>query len=88
MAFFDIVIKRFEAVDTIVFVYVAVVVLYLLWTVQSWYRLSHIPGPLGHGLSVWGLLRTVHRGKFHLEVKNLAETYGRCLPSTSVYAEK
>jgi hypothetical protein len=50
--------------------------LYLAWTVASWIRLRHIPGPTLNGFTSLWLVRSFGKGTFYTDLQALAEKYG------------
>lgn len=55
----------------------AAAALYLLWTVQSWYRLRQFDGPWLASLSYLWLLRAVTDNKLHISFPDLHKKYGQ-----------
>lgn len=56
---------------------VTILLLHSLW---SWYRLSHIPGPRFHGLSLIPMLRSQLSGEVHLLMKDWSSKHGEIAP--------
>ncbi|KAF4991133.1 hypothetical protein FDECE_14136 [Fusarium decemcellulare] len=44
--------------------------------VRRWYRLRHIPGPRGTGLSTWWQLNGALSGRYHEHLKDAADQFG------------
>jgi hypothetical protein len=45
--------------------------------IRRWYRLRHIPGPTGAGWSSWWQLRGALSGRYHEDLKNVADQFGK-----------
>lgn len=61
-----------------------------LWTVQTYRRLSHIPGPRSWGISVFSLFRLHQQGDIYHKLGQLCEEYGplvRIAPNTVLTSE-
>ncbi|KAK1771973.1 pisatin demethylase [Phialemonium atrogriseum] len=58
----------------------AVALLLVVWTifstVRQYFRLRHIKGPAGTGISKWWLIRSVGGGRTHLDMYEVCEKYG------------
>lgn len=52
----------------------------LIQSLWSWYRLSHVPGPRLHGLSLIPMLRSQLSGEVHLLIKDWSGKYGKNHP--------
>jgi hypothetical protein len=50
---------------------------YVAASIQSWYRLRHIPGPFLGKFTYWYMLRTQASGNQHLTFKDVNSKYGR-----------
>ena len=59
------------------------IVCLVLSSIRQYYRLSHIPGPPGAGLSKWWLIGRITSGRTHLDYFEVCEKYGQStsLPS-------
>jgi hypothetical protein len=60
----------------IAFILVFIVGVYLAQTFRSWYRLRHFKGPLIATLSRIWLVRTVSKGRLHLDFYEVNQKYG------------
>ncbi|KAH8887290.1 pisatin demethylase [Thozetella sp. PMI_491] len=58
----------------------AVVLLFVLWsaasTVRQYYRLRHIKGPAGSGISKWWQIRKITSGRTQLDLYEVCQKYG------------
>jgi hypothetical protein len=45
-------------------------------TFRTWFRLSHIKGPLSASLSKWWMIRAVSGGRMHLDFWEVCQKYG------------
>lgn len=44
---------------------------------RSWYRLRHVPGPLLHSISIYGMNKLAMSGRMAFALKEMGEKYGR-----------
>lgn len=70
----------------------AVALLLVVWTVFStvrqYFRLRHIKGPAGTGISKWWLIRSVGGGRTHLDMYEVCEKYGMLAVAEIGYARR
>ena len=53
-----------------------IVALLLAQQLWSWYRLSHVPGPFWHAISIYPMNRITMSGKMSFLLKDLGDRYG------------
>jgi hypothetical protein len=56
----------------------AFVAIYLIRAVSVWYRLSHIPGPLGASLSKYWMVKEALKGRQPVAFQQATNKYGEC----------
>jgi hypothetical protein len=54
----------------------ALVAWFILSSLRQYFRLRHIPGPPGAGLSKWWLIGRITSGRTHLDYYEVCEKYG------------
>ena len=52
--------------------------LFVVDTLRSWYRLSHVPGPFWAGFSKYWMVRQSLKGQQPYAVQQANEKYGKC----------
>jgi hypothetical protein len=45
-------------------------------SIVQYFRLRHIPGPAGAGISKWWLIRSITKGRSHLDYYKVCQKYG------------
>jgi hypothetical protein len=66
-----------QAVNAIKLLLCLGAVIFIGYSVHSWARLRHVPGPPLAGFTRLWKMRNLLKGELHLKLKSATETYGK-----------